>query len=104
MNLLNVFHMQIYESILSNTANYLCTLDEFNELNSIQRNITVGHVFALGLMCIPGVGKNAVKVVTQYFQTYRQMYDYLLRFETKEERLEFLKLLFKGTGVASTLP
>lgn len=64
MNLLNSFHLQIYEEILSRNAKYLCSLDEFNELNSVQRNMTVGSVFALGLMCIPGVGKSAVKLVT----------------------------------------
>jgi hypothetical protein len=32
------------------------------------------------------------------------MYDYLDRFKKNEEKVEFLKGLFKGTGLISTLP
>ena len=64
MDMLNVFHKQIFDEIALNQMKYLSSFDEFNEFNSVQRNMTVGNVFALGLMCIPGVGKNAVRVIT----------------------------------------
>jgi len=104
MNLLHTFHNDIFKKIKSNKARYLCTLEEFIEFNSIHKNLTVGDAFALGLMTIPAVGKSAVKVIRQYFRTFKQMHSQLKKFESNEERVEFLKNLFKGTGITQTLP
>lgn len=79
--------MQIYDKIRSKKAKYLCSFEQFNELNSIQRNFTVGKIFALGLMAIPGVGKNSVSVVTKYFKTYKAMHDYLSRLDSNNDRV-----------------
>jgi len=56
-------------------------------MNSVQRNFTVGKIFALGLMAIPGVGKNSVTVVTQYFKTYKAMHDYLKKLDSNFDRV-----------------
>lgn len=82
MKLLNELHRQIYGKIVNGEARYLCGLDEFIEANSVQRNSTVEKVFGLGLMTIPGVGKGAVNILTEYFRTYRTMHDYLKRFKS----------------------
>lgn len=87
MKLLNTFHIQIYEKIRSRKAKYICSFEQFNELNSIQRNFTVGKIFALGLMAIPGVGKNSVTTITKYFKTYKAMYDYLSKLDSNNDRV-----------------
>lgn len=53
-------------------------------MNSIQKKFRVGNVFASGLMAIPGVGKNSVSVLTEYFKTYRGMYEYLKKYVSNE--------------------
>lgn len=87
MKLLNTFHLQIYDKIIKKKAKYLCSFEQFNQLNSIQRNFTVGKIFALGLMAIPGVGKNSITVVNKYFKTYKAMYEYLSKFDSNIERV-----------------
>ena len=56
----------------------LGSLEEVSAMNGKACQLTVEHIFGLGLKTIPGVGRSAISEVLKHFRSFRQLYDQLL--------------------------